>query len=68
MKTYLAPAAGICLAFSQYLPREATPHSLVRPAVAGLVFALFTGGLGGWLLAAISRALFGQKPPKKAKR
>ena len=67
-KTYLAPAAAICLVFSLYFQEEATPHSLVRPAVGGLVFALFTGGLGGWLLAVIARSLFGAKAPKKAKR
>jgi hypothetical protein len=68
VKTYLAPAAGICLAFSLNFPIEATPHSLVRPAVGGLVFALFTGGLGGWLLSVLARGAFGIKAPKKAKR
>jgi hypothetical protein len=66
-KAYLTVGVGICFAFAMYFPEEATPHSLVRPAVAALVFALAVGGLSGWLLGVIARAAFGPKI-KKAKK
>jgi hypothetical protein len=67
LKSYLAVGVGICYVFSIAYPDEATPHSLVRPAVSSLLLALIIGGLGGWLGGIIARALFGPKL-KKARR
>jgi hypothetical protein len=64
-KTYLAAALGVCFVFALDYQDEATPHSLVRPAVGSLVKALLIGGLGGWLLGAIGRGLFGPKLKKR---
>jgi hypothetical protein len=47
---------------------EATPHSLVRPAVGALVLGLLAGGGGGWVLSGLARLLFGPPRPKKAAR
>jgi hypothetical protein len=66
LKSYLAVGAGLCYVFAIYLPLNATPHSLVRPAVGGL-FAGMGGAAGGWLLGAIARALFGPKLKKKTR-
>jgi hypothetical protein len=64
-KTYLAAAAGVSLVFSIAFPQDATPHSLVRPAVGALVLGALTGGLGGWLLGMLGRLMFGPKVAKK---
>lgn len=64
-KTYLAAAAGLSLAFSIAFPMDATPHSMVRPAVGALVLGAVTGGLGGWLLGMLGRLMFGPKIAKK---
>lgn len=62
-RTYVSVAAGFTLVFAAYYPTEATPHSLVRPAVATLLFALLVGALGAWLLSFVA---LGSKPrPKK---
>ena len=66
VKTYFAMGTGMTLAFAAYYPIEATPHFLVRPAVAALVFSVVTGGLGGWLLGAIVKS-FKPKPKKMVK-
>lgn len=61
--TYLAAAAGFTLALVIYLPTDATPHHLVRPAVGALVLALFVGALPAWGVSAIVQSY---KPrPKK---
>lgn len=61
--TYVAAAAAFTLAFVIYLPTDATPHHLVRPAVGGVVLALFVGALPGWVVSAIAQSY---KPrPKK---
>jgi hypothetical protein len=64
-KAYLTAATAIAFAFSMYYWREATPARLVKTAVSALLFALLVGGLGGWLVGGIARALFGPKIPKK---
>lgn len=64
-KSYLTAALGIAFAFSLYYPGEATPHALVRPAVSALLLSLVVGGLGGWAVGGVGRALFGPKKPKK---
>lgn len=61
VKSYLTSACALCVVFALRFPDEATPHSLVRPAVSAVVFAGLTGGLGGWLLGAIARLMFGPK-------
>ncbi len=66
VKTYFGLGTGLTLAFAAYFPTEATPHFLVRPAVAALIFALVTGGLGGWLLAIVAKS-FKPKPKKLVK-
>ena len=65
-KSYLTACVAIAFTFSVAYPDEATPHALVRPAVSSFILALALGGLGGWLLGGIARALFGPKKPKKA--
>jgi hypothetical protein len=65
-KTFLTAAAAITYVFAIAFPMTATPHSLVRPAVGALVAALGIGGIGGWILAAIARGMWGAKLPKKA--
>jgi hypothetical protein len=67
VKSYLAVGVGICFVFAIFFPGEATPHSLVRPAVGELARALGLGGIGGWVLGALGRVMFGPKI-KKAKR
>jgi hypothetical protein len=64
-KTYLSAAVGFCLVFAIAFPAEATPHSLVRPAVGALVLSTALGALGGWLLGVTGRALFGVSTAKK---
>jgi hypothetical protein len=64
-KGYIAVAAGLSYAFGLYFPTVATPHSLVRPAVESLVFALGVGALPGWILGALGRVFFGPKIKKK---
>jgi hypothetical protein len=54
-RTYLAMAAGLALVFGIAFPDDATPHSLVRPAIGAFVLALLTGAIGGWLLSAVIR-------------
>jgi hypothetical protein len=65
VKTYFALAAGLTLVFAWYYPEEATPHNLVRPAIAALVAALL-GALGGWLLSVIIKS-FKPKPKRAVK-
>ncbi len=67
IKSYLAVGVGICFGFALYFPEEATPHSLVRPAVSALVVGLAAGGIGGWVLGALARMLFGPKLKKARK-
>jgi hypothetical protein len=67
-KTWIGVAIAVTFVFSIKFPEDATPHSLVRPAVGALVLGLLIGGLGGWLLTVIARGLFAPKLPKKAKR
>jgi hypothetical protein len=64
-RTYLTTAAGLALVFSIVLPRDATPSSLVRPAVGAGVLALLIGGLGGWLLSSFVRLAVAPKTPKR---
>ena len=64
-KAYLTAATAIAFAFSLYYWREATPARLVKTAVSALLFALLVGGLGGWVVGGVARALFGPKIPKK---
>jgi hypothetical protein len=54
-RTYLAMAAGLALVFGIAFPDDATPHSLVRPAVGAFVLALLTGAIGGWMMSALVR-------------
>lgn len=61
VRTYLTVGAAVCYVFAIHYPGEATPSSLVRPAVGSLVLALLVGGLGGWLLGFLARLLFGPK-------
>jgi hypothetical protein len=68
LKGYLLPALSIAFAFAQYYPQEATPHSLVKPAVSGLLFALVVGGLGGWIVGAFFKLIFTPKVKKTAPR
>ena len=65
-KAYLTASTAIAFAFSLYYWQEATPSRLVKTAVTAFVFALVVGGLGGWLVGGVARALFGPKLPKKA--
>lgn len=67
LKTHLSAGVGTSYVFALYYPEEATPHSLVRPALAALILALVVGGLGGWVLGALGRFAFGPKPPKVRK-
>jgi hypothetical protein len=64
-KAYLTAATAIAFAFSLYYWREATPSRLVKTAVSAMLFALLVGGVGGWAVGGIARALFGPKLPKK---
>lgn len=68
VKTYLTAGVAVCYVFAIHYPSEATPSSLVRPAVGALVLALLIGGLGGWLLGALARLLFGPKTARKSSR
>ncbi len=65
-KAYLTASTAIAFAFSLYYWQEATPSRLVKTAVSALLFALLVGGLGGWVVGGVARALFGPKIPKKA--
>jgi hypothetical protein len=65
VKTYLATGVGLTLVFAWYYPVEATPHNLVRPAIAALV-AGCGGALGGWLLSVIVKS-FKPKPKRLAR-
>jgi hypothetical protein len=67
VRTYLTAAVGVALVFSLDYPAEATPHSVVRPAVGALALGLLAGGIGGWLLSTIARGLFGPKVKKANK-
>jgi hypothetical protein len=67
VRTYLTAAVAVALVFSLNYPAEATPHSVVRPAVGALALGLLAGGIGGWLLSGIARALFGPKVKKARK-
>lgn len=64
-KSYLTASTAIAFAFAIYYFDEATPSRLVKTAVSALLFALLVGGLGGWVVGGVARALFGPKPPKK---
>lgn len=65
-KAYLTASTAIAFTFSLYYWQEATPSRLVKTAVSALLFALLVGGLGGWVVGGVARALFGPKLPKKA--
>jgi len=65
-KAYLTASTAIAFAFSLYYWQEATPSRLVKTAVSALLFSLLVGGLGGWAVGGVARALFGPKLPKKA--
>jgi hypothetical protein len=65
-KSYLTTCIAIAFLFALHYPDEATPHSLVRPAVSSFLLALIVGGLAGWLAGGIARALFGPKVKKAA--
>jgi hypothetical protein len=64
IKSYLTACVAIPFVFAIAYPDEATPHALVRPAVSAFLLALLLGGLGGWLVGGIARALFGPKIKK----
>jgi hypothetical protein len=64
-KSHLTACFAIAFVFALSYPLEATPHKLVKPAVSSLLLALL-GGLGGWLIGGIARALFGPKVKKTA--
>jgi hypothetical protein len=68
LKGYLFPSVAIAFAFGRYYPENATPHELVKPAVSGLLFALFVGGLGGWIIGAFFKLIFTPKVKKAARR
>jgi hypothetical protein len=68
VKTYFTAAAATCYVFAIHYPGEATPSSLVRPAVGSLVLALLIGGLGGWLVGFLARVLAGPKTVTKKSR
>jgi hypothetical protein len=63
-KSYLTACLAVAFVFSIDYPTGATPHALLRPAVASFLLALVVGGLGGWLLGGIARLLFGPKIKK----
>jgi hypothetical protein len=65
LKTYLAVGVGTTYVFAIHYPDEATPSSLVRPAVGAIILALLIGGLGGWLLGVVARLFLA---PKQATR
>jgi len=67
-KTYLAVAVAITVVFSVRFPMVSTPHSLVRPAVDALIMGVLLGGIVGWLLTLIARAMWAPKVPKKTRR
>jgi hypothetical protein len=67
-KTFLAVAIAITMVFAVRFPMVTTPHSLVRPAVDALILGALAGGVGGWILTLIARAMWAPKLPKKAKR
>lgn len=64
-RTYLTMAAGLALVFGIAFPDDATPHSLVRPAVGAFVLALLTGAIGGWMLSALVRLARGPRRTAK---
>ena len=66
-KSYLAAGAAFAFVFSVHFPDEATPHALVRPALGAALVAVLIGALGGWVLGAAARLLFGPKL-KRARR
>jgi hypothetical protein len=64
VKTYLTVGVAIPFVFSLRFPDVATPHSLVKPGVEALVIGLAVGGLGGWVLGALAKVMFGPKAKK----
>jgi hypothetical protein len=64
-KGYFAVAVALCIVFGIDFPKGATPHSLVRPAVDSLVWALLVGALPGWIAGILARVWFGPKLKKK---
>ena len=60
-RTYLTVASATALVFSIMLPMNATPHSLVRPAVEALIIGLVIGGFGGWLIFQVLRLATGKQ-------
>lgn len=68
VKTYLTVGVAIPFVFALRFPDVATPHSLVKPGVEALIIGLAVGGLGGWVLGALAKIMFGAKPAKKPAR
>jgi len=64
-RTHLSTAAGFTLAFGAYFPMEATPHNLVRPAIAAVLVGLGLGALVVWVISAIVNS-FKPRPKKLA--
>ncbi len=68
VKTYLTAGVALTLVFAINFPMEATPHSLVRPAVGAAVLAILIGGIGGWIVGSVARLLAGPKAAAKKSR
>jgi hypothetical protein len=64
-KGYFGVAVALCFVFGLDFAKGATPHSLVRPAVDSLVWALIVGALSGWIAGILARVWFGPKIKKK---
>jgi hypothetical protein len=64
-RTHLSTATGFTLAFGAYFPMEATPHNLVRPAIAAVLVGLGLGALLVWVVSAILNS-FKPRPKKLA--
>ena len=63
--TYVATLAAFTLVFAIYYPTEATPHNLVRPAIAAVILAALAGALPGWMVSKIANS-FKPRPKKLA--
>ena len=64
-RTHLAAATGFTLAFGAYFPEAATPHNIVRPAIAGVLLAALLGATVAWGISAIANS-FKPAPRKMA--
>jgi hypothetical protein len=68
LKAYVFPTVAIAFVFALKYPEEATPNSLVKPAVSYLLFALLVGGLPAWLIGLFVKLLFTPKVKKAPSR